>query len=88
MGFVKKAVKKITRAVTKPFRKILGGGGDSTQVIYKGDNPAAAPAPAAAAPEGGMNDQAYNAAKKRKKGKGSLYVNLANGGGGGTGVNV
>ena len=34
MGGVKKAFKKVTHAITKPFKSILGGGGGGTTVVY------------------------------------------------------
>lgn len=93
MGGIKKAFKKITNVITKPIRSIVdgswGGGGKQTVVYQQEEAPAAQAAPAADAAESSMNDQAYNAAKKRKKGKGSLYVSLGDGGtSGGTGINV
>lgn len=89
MGGLKKAFNKVTHAITKPFKSVFGGGGGAT-VIYQDEATAAPAAPAADAAESSINDQAYNAAKKRKKGKGSLYVSLSDSGtsGGGTGINV
>lgn len=88
MSFLSKAFKKVTHAITKPFKSVFGGGG--TTVVYQDEATAAPAAPAADSAESSINDQAYNAAKKRKKGKGSLYVSLSDNstGGGGTGINV
>ena len=85
MSGVKKAVKKIFKAVTKPVVELLGG---STSTP-KTPDPAAVgvDAPDTLGKEAGMEGTQDTTLTKRKAGKRGLKITRANGGVG-TGLNV
>lgn len=87
MSGVKKAVKKIFKAVTKPVVQILGGSTSTPKVETPDPAAVSVDAPDTLGKEAGMEGTQDATITKRKAGKRGLKISRANGGVG-TGLNV